>query len=271
MGSRKVRTAALAAAGLALVTTPPALAGGLAGVATEWTQLANYEQLARLTSLEASQLSVEGRQLSTQLEQLETDILAYRNMVQNTERLPAGFHRRALEPVLELRRLYMQAGSLAGSGQELDAFLRSGLVEDSRFDAGGYSRTDHAERYDAWQDRWSATLTAGLRQADMTIEDVETEARLLDRLTARADQANGNLQALQVANEMAGSLSRQMLDLRALQASQAEQTAIAWARVLGEADVREAMQRRYEAQLEIDVQQMTDDRRGMHELLGIGR
>lgn len=270
---RKAETAAaMAAAATFTVGVPAPAAAGAAGVATEWTQLLNYGELANLTSMEASHLSIAGEQLSTEVEQLQNLILAYRNMVQNTERLPSSFHRQALDPILDLRRLYMRAGSLAGSGRELDAFLRSGQIEDPTFDAEGYSRTDYVERYDAWQDRWRSALTSSLATADLTVEDVETEARLLDRLSERADQADGNLAALQVANELSGSLARQVLDLRALQAAQAEQTTIAWARVLDEMDVKEAMQRRHDEVLAGHVQRHQQYQpRDIHELLGIGQ
>ena len=243
-------------------------AGGLAGVATEWTQLANNAELANLTSLEASQLSVSTETLATEVEQLQTQILAYRNMVQNTERLPGSFHRHSLEPVLRLRQLYIQAGALAGSGRQLDMFLRSGLIRDPLFEQHTYSKNNYADRYTDWQDRWSSALTANLQQSGMTIEDVETEARLLDALAARADQADGNLAALEVANELAGSLARQTLDLRALTASQAETTAIAWSRVLAEQDVKRAIDRRFHDTLEGGRQGISDGT-GMHELLGL--
>lgn len=247
-----------------------ARAGGLTGVATEWTQLANNAELANLTSLEASHLSVSSETLATEIEQLQTQILAYRNMVQNTEKLPGSFHRQSLEPVLDLRRLYIQAGALAGSGQQLDMFLRSGLIQDPLFEQDVYSRNNYTERYTDWQDRWSSTLTASLQQSGMTIEDVETEARLLDALANRADQAGGNLQALEVANELAGSLARQVLDLRALTASQAETTAIAWSRVLAEQDVKRAIDRRFHETLEVGRQQVSPGT-GIHDLLGIGQ
>ena len=261
---------ALAAVAIGASSWTPAGAGGLAGVATEWTQLANNIELANLTSLEASQLSVSSETLATEVEQLQTQLLAYRNMVQNTERLPGSFHRQSLEPVLALRRLYIQAGALAGSGQQLDGFLRSGLIRDPLFEQDAYSRHNYGDRYTDWQERWSSTLTASLRQSGMTIEDVETEARLLDALASRADQADGNLQALEVANELAGSLVRQTLDLRALTASQAETTAIAWSRVLAEQDARRTIDRRFHETLEVGRQGISPGT-GMHELLGIGQ
>ncbi|MCY3877535.1 MAG: hypothetical protein OXF88_24995 [Rhodobacteraceae bacterium] len=260
----------LVAGAIAASSWTASRAGGLAGVATEWTQLANNAELANLTSLEASHLSVSSETLASEVEQLQTQILAYRNMVQNTERLPGSFHRQSLEPVLDLRRLYIQAGALAGSGQQLDMFLRSGLIQDPLFEQDAYSRNNYADRYTDWQDRWSSTLTANLQQSGMTIDDVETEARLLDALGVRADQVNGNLQALEVANEIAGSLARQVLDLRALTASQAETTAIAWSRVLAEQDVKRAIDRRFHETLEVNQQRISPGT-GMHELLGIGQ
>ena len=243
-------------------------AGGVPGIATELTQRLNNAELGRLASLETSQLSIAGETLATEVEQLRTLILAYRNMVANTERLPGSFHRSAHDAILRLRRMYMQAGSLMHAGKELDGFLRSDQITDPLFGKEGYERNRFSERYDALQSRWTAALATGLGQAGLTSTDVETEAQLIDVLSNRASSAEGNLAALQVANELATSLSRQLLDLRSLQAAQAEQTAIAWSRVLMEMDAREAMQRRYDDRL-------TDDRRdvssgaGIHQLLGI--
>lgn len=247
-----------------------AAAGGPIGMATEWTQLLNNAELAHLSSLEASHLSVASETLSTEVEQLRNLILAYRNMAQNTTRLPGSFHRRAEGSILDLRRMYLEAGSLAGSGRELDAFLRSGLIDDPGFEASAYEGTDYQERYADWQERWTSTLSSSLQQAGLTLDDVETEAALIDRMADRADQADGNLQALEVANELSGSLARQMLDLRALQAAQAEKTAIAWARMLDEKDVQRAMDRRHLETLETDRARISEGT-GIHQLLGLGQ
>ena len=251
-------------------TPKEAMAGGVAGVATEWTQLLNNAELARLTSLETSHLSIAGNTLATEVEQLRNLILAYRNMVANTERLPGSFHRRAHDPIVQLRRLYMEAGSLIQSGRELDDFLQSGQVSDPLFDQEGYSRNSFAERYDALQSRWAAALETSLGKAGLTNEDVETEARFVDLLADRANSASGNLAALQVANELATSLSRQVLDLRSLQAAQAEQTAVAWSRTLLEMDAREALQRRFDEQLATERSDVSPGE-SIHELLGIER
>lgn len=244
--------------------------GGIAGVATEWTQLLNNAELARLASLEASHLSIAGDTLATEVEQLRNLILAYRNMVANTERLPGDFHRQAHDPIVQLRRLYMNAGSLIHSGRELDEFLQSGQVSDPSFDQEGYSRNAFSERFGALQSRWTAALEVSLGKAGLTREDVETEARLVDVLSERASSASGNLAALQVANELATSLSRQVFDLRSLQAAQAEQTAVAWSRTLLEMDAREAIQRRFDEQLVVDQGDVSPGE-SIHELLGIGR
>lgn len=247
-----------------------AAAGGVTGVATEWTQLLNNAELAHMSSLEASHLSVASETLSTEVEQLRNLILAYRNMEQNTEKLPGSFHRRSAAAILDLRRMYLEAGSLAGSGQELDTFLRSGLIKDPGFEASTYKETDYQERYADWQERWTSTLSSSLQQAGLTLDDVGTEAALIDRMADRADRADGNLQALEVANELAGSLARQMLDLRALQAAQAEKTAIAWARILDEKDIQRAMDRRHLETLDTDRARISEGT-GIHQLLGLGQ
>ena len=66
------------AVALSLGQPQGAVAGGVTGAATEWTQLLNNAQLGKIAGLEGQILSKEAQSLVAQLEQLQTQIKSYR-------------------------------------------------------------------------------------------------------------------------------------------------------------------------------------------------
>ena len=239
--SGRLRTLALAA-GLALAP-PAAMPGGVTGDATEWTQLLNNAELAKILSVETRSLHTETRSLAAETEQLRTQLQALEIMRRNVKRLPAHQIGNVIEPVLRLSRVARQAGGLAIDGRNLDAFLRSDLITDPLYDRRGIDRADLAASYDGWTSQWNASMETNLRQSGFTLDDVETEARLIDTVQSRLGTEEGQMQVLQGSNLLAASLARQMNDLRRITATQAEQTSISWARRLDEMDRREAAER----------------------------
>ena len=251
----------------------PAAAGGVTGGATEWTQLLNNAELASIASLEGRTLSTETESLAAQLEQLRTQIASWEIMRRNIARLPERHFAQAIGPVLRLHRIASETGAIIRSGSELDRFLRSALVTDPLFDQRGLDRAAVAESYSEWNDRWHASLETGLRQSGLTMEDVETEARLLDRITGQFGTEDGQMQVLQGANDIAASLARQMNDLRRITATQSETVAVAWGRVLSGMDREEAAERLHEREIHETLESLRNAPKGrtMNELFGIGR
>lgn len=264
---------ALALAALMLCTAAPVSAGpGGFGAATEWTQLLNNAELASIAGLEARILSTGTEQLLTEIEQLATQVRTYEIMLRNVRSLPEQHLRAAMGPVLRLREIGAEAGAIAQAGQALDTFLRSDLITDPLFDRSGLDRADVAARYDDWQSRWQASLRAGLGTAGATLADVESEAELIDLVSTRFGTEAGQMQVLQGANQIAASLARQMNGLRAITATQAEQTSIAWSRVLADMDREEAERRRHEREVHETLESLeaVPPGRSLNEIFGIG-
>ena len=89
--SRPTRLAhhAMIAAVLLLTPSPmPAVAGGVTGQATEWTQLANNAELISLVGKSAEQVNNQITQISQLAEQIQNQLKIYQNMLQNTAQLP---------------------------------------------------------------------------------------------------------------------------------------------------------------------------------------
>lgn len=264
------RTLALAV-GLAFAPSA-ALAGGLTGAATEWTQLLNNAELASILGVETRSLHTETQSLAAETHQLRTQLQALEIMRRNVRVLPSHAIGNVIEPVTRLARVARQAGGLAIDGRNLDTFLRSDMITDPLYDRRGLDRAKLAESYDGWTTQWNASMETNLQQSGFTLSDVETEARLIDRIQSRMGTEVGQMQVLQGANLVAASMARQLNDLRRITATQSEQTSIAWARRLDEMDRREATDRAL--QLEIDQSQSrlwnAPPGRTLNDIFGVG-
>jgi len=275
VGLNRMTSSALPVLALLVTLSSPTLssAGPATGGATEWTQIANNAQLAKVVGLEGESLAKTSQILSAEVEQLRAQIETYQTILRNTEKLSDSFLRQAIEPIAKLQEVSQQVQGLARDGASLDTFLRSSLVSDPLYNKEELNEARLSERYDLWQEQWGGALETSLRASNLTLEDVASEGELIDTITKRFGGEEGHMQALQVANELSGSLARQMNQLRQLTATQSQQTSVAWGRVLADMDQEEAEARRFEQEINqsidnIDAQ--AGQGRSIHEILGIG-
>ena len=268
--SGMLRTLA-AASGLALMA-PAVLAGGLTGAATEWTQLLNNAELGKILSIESRSLHTETQSLAAETRQLQTQLQALEIMRRNVRVLPDHAIGNVIAPVTRLNRIARQAGGLAIDGRNLDTFLRSDLIKDPRYDRRGLDRANLSASYDAWTTQWNGSMETNLRQSGFTLEDVETEARLINRIQSRMGTEEGQMQVLQGGNLVAASMARQLNDLRRITATQSEQTSIAWGRQLDEMDRREAAERERQREIEASRERLRNAQGGrtLNEIWRVG-
>ena len=257
-----------------ILTAIPGHAGTVAGFggATEWTQLLNNAQLGSLVSLEGSSLAQMAQNVSANLEQVRTLTQTYQAVMQNTQSLPDSFKDKAMEPILQMRTILEEASAVARSGRSLDVFLRSDAITDPLYDDTPLESARLSEKYDEWLTTWNGALESGLRQAGLTFEDVGSDAALIDAIQGRIGTEQGHMQALQVANELAGTAATQLADLRMLTASQLQQNSVAWGRVMSEQDDREAARREGDQALKQSIENVEMQRgteRGVQEILGL--
>lgn len=268
------KTLLIATVCVTLIAAPPAAGGAVTGGSTEWTQLLNNVQLVNLVGVEGQNLAKNAQILTAELNQLRTQINTYQTILRNTAKLSDSFLRQAMEPLTKLQGISSEVQGLAKDGASLDRFLRSDLMQDPLFQREVLNEARLAERYDAWQQQWAGAVETALRNSDLTLDDVADEAALIDTISRRVGSEGGHMQALQVANELSGSLARQMNQLRSLTATQAQQTSVAWGRILADMDRREAAQRQHEVEIKetLDGFKAQEDQfRPIHEILGIGQ
>jgi P-type conjugative transfer protein TrbJ len=211
--------------------------------ATEMTQLMNNAELIGIGKLEMEQVGLQVDQLKAQLDLVQGQLKAYENMIQNTLNLPETVWGDVTKTLGQLRSVYSQANTLAMKGAQIDEFLKQGLVDDPLFAQSGYSRDAYAERYDDWVERSQAALEGTLQSGRLTMEDVQSEAAMIERIQDQGRTVKGQVEAIQVGNELAASMARQMTQLRSITAAQNEATAVFQARMLADMDADEASKR----------------------------
>jgi P-type conjugative transfer protein TrbJ len=222
----------------------PAYAGAVTGEATEWTQIANNIELVALVAKETEGVAINAEQLVTQVETLKTQFLAYQNMIRNTLNLPETIWRDVEGSLKELHGVMSEAKSLAFDGAKLDTILKSELILDPLYKASGLSKGEFEGRYDQWGKLSNSALTAALSAARMTIKDVETEAETISKIQEQGKTVKGQVEAIQVGNELAGSVAHQLTKLRSITATQNEQTSVFQGRWLAQMDAAEAHTRK---------------------------
>lgn len=226
------------------INTKPVYSGGGVGIgATEFTQMLNNMELVALLAKETEGVAINNSQLMTQIEQLQAQFRAYQNMVQNTNNFKETHWGDVSTSLLELQGVMSAAGALSADGKVLDNTLNSRFMNDPLYRKSGLSTEQYAARYDAWTARSNASLNATLSGSRLTVDDLNTQAALIERIQKQGKTVNGQVEAIQVGNELLSSMAEQILSLRAITAAQNEQTAIWQARYFAQQDAEEAGRR----------------------------
>jgi P-type conjugative transfer protein TrbJ len=190
------RRKALLAIGTGLLGARPARAGVLAGIATEWTQVANNLQL--VTSY------------IRQGEELRQKILMVLDMAKNTAELPLQVFGPIMAEISSLAGIVQSGRSLAYSMANLDAEFRS------RFRGWGYNARTWFSDYRDWSQTSLDTTLGTLRAAGLQSRQMQSEEAVLQQLRGMANSSDGRLKAVQVANQIAEQQVQQLMKLRQL-------------------------------------------------------
>ena len=190
------RAAMLTAAAFFLPGARQARAGVLAGMATEWTQLANNLQL--ITTY------------IRQGEELRQKILMVIDMAKNTVELPFQIFGPIMAEIGQLAGIVQSGRSLAYSMANLDAEFRN------RFRGWGYNARAWFTDYRNWSQTSLDTTLGTLRAAGLQSQQMQSEEGVLRQLRGMANSSDGRLKAVQVANQIAEQQVQQLMKLRQL-------------------------------------------------------
>ncbi len=196
---------------LLLGTPTQSDAGVIAGVATEWTQILNHVQLIQ-------SYIRQGLQLENELKRYE---LALKESVVQPNQVFGAIQ----QDLGQLAQLVQGGRALAYSMANLDAQFRNTFT--------GYgSRTQgYFQDYQKWSQTSLDTTLNSLKAAGFHGQQLQTQQAILAALRAQSTGAGGEVQAIEVGNQIAEQQVEQLMALRQLmlvdlqskQAYQAEQ------------------------------------------------
>ena len=193
IGSRGAALAALASVAFVLGLRP-LRAGVIAGLATEWTQIANNLQLVD------SNLQL--------VRQLQQQVLMVADMVRNSAVVPLQIFGPIQQDIEQLAEVVQTGRALAYSMGNLDSEFRI-RFPGYRPSAGTWFRD-----YKNWTDTGLDTMLGTLRAAGLQGGQLQSEQTLLATLRQMASQTSGRLEALQVVGDLAEQEIQQLMKLR---------------------------------------------------------
>jgi len=180
---------------LVLHSSVPANAGFFP-FATEFTQALNYGQLV-------NQYIRQGAQLAEVLKQTA-------DMIKNSERLTSQLFGPIRADINDLSGIVQGGLALAYSMANLDAEFRN------RFRGYAYNARTYYEDYFTWSQTALDTTRSTLRAAGLQSEQLLHEQTILEGIRDMSETAEGRMEALQVANQIAEQQVAQLMKLRQL-------------------------------------------------------
>jgi len=183
---------------LVLQSSVPVRAGFFA-FATEFTQTLNYGQLV-------NQYIRQGAQLAEALKQTA-------DMIKNSERLTSQVFGPVMADINDLAGIVQGGLALAYSMASLDAEFRS------RFRGYSYNARTYYQDYWTWSQTALDTAQSTLRAAGLQSEQLLDEQTILEAIRDMSGTAEGRMEALQVANQIAEQQVEQLMKLRQLMLS----------------------------------------------------
>jgi len=184
-----------------------------------------YEEVAQSLK-QVEQYTTQLREYATQLQQLETEVQQYENMVTNTLAPVANVWDQATSTMNKLRGLTDTLNRYKNQVGSIDAYLskfqNTSTYRSSPCYSGttaGCSAQELAKLNDSVLARSEMQLNstkALLKGADSEQDAIEADAAQLEKLQAAAQGAEGHLQALGYANQLASHQANELLHLRSI-------------------------------------------------------
>ncbi|CUX66494.1 Conjugal transfer protein TrbJ [Agrobacterium tumefaciens str. Kerr 14] len=220
--SRPTRLAhPMIAAVLLSSTAPmPAVAGGVTGQATEWTQLANNTELISLVGKSAEQVNNQITQISQLAEQIQNQLNIYKNMLQNTAQLPDHVWGQVENDLKNLQNVVNQGQGVAFSMGNVDDVLKQRFQSFADMKSNLPGGASFSTTYQNWSDTNRDTIAGTLKAANLTAEQFSSEEGTMSSLRSMSESADGQMKALQVGHEIAAQQVAQMQKLRGLVSQQ---------------------------------------------------
>lgn len=159
-----------------------------------------------------------------QIEQYRTQLLQYENQIKNTLAPAAYVWDEAQKTIGSLQEkmaeLNQYRNQIGNTDTLLSKYMNTAYYKDSEcFQAGGCADEFFQQRAEAseYQKKSSDSLTKSIEQQS---DALQQDARTLSKLQQQAQGAEGQMQALQAANQLASAQASQFLQFRGIMLSQ---------------------------------------------------
>jgi P-type conjugative transfer protein TrbJ len=208
---RRMLGAGVAVMALACSAVPlPAraqLAVDCVNCSTTWTQLLQYAK--------------EAQSLATQLQQYQTQLQQYANMITNTLALPQQVWGTVQSDIMRVQALSNAGALLSGNSGSMITRLQSA----SAYANQATSLANIGSQFTTWQQTIGNNLTTMGRTLGLQQSQQQNQTAILQALQQHSQSAQGQLQAIQAGNELAGANAAQLAQIQATLISTAQMQA----------------------------------------------
>jgi type IV secretion system protein TrbJ len=218
--SKNLVAAAIAVAVLVSIASGPTRAGGVTGQATEWTQLANNAELVSLVGKSAEQVNNQITQINQLAEQIQNQLNIYKNLLQNTARLPDHIWGQVENDLGKLQGIVAQGQGIAFSMGNVDDVLKQRFASFADMNSSLPDSASFSSTYQDWSDTTRDTIIGTLKAANLTAEQFGSEESTMSSLRSMSESADGQMKALQVGHQIAAQQVAQIQKLRGLVSQQ---------------------------------------------------
>lgn len=170
--------------------------------ASQWTQL--------------RQQADQALQLLRQAEQLQVQMQSYEQMMKDGLELPSNLFGDVARDLNSINSLIERGQSLAYTASNLDEQFAQRYGSFEGYRQAGVSDAQLQDKYRQWSEDSRSSVLTTLQALGVQSRDMNSEAALLRQLQARAGNAQGQMQAISVGNELAAENIAQMQRLRQL-------------------------------------------------------
>ena len=187
-----------------------------------------YEEVAQSLK-QVEQYTTQLREYATQLQQLETEVQQYENMVTNTLAPVANVWDQATSTMNKLRSTVDTLNYYKNKAGSIDSYLSKFQDTSTYRSSPCYSNADGCSAAELAKLNSSVALgseaqlnatKALFKGLDSQQDAMEADAAQLEKLQFAAQGAEGHLQALGYANQLASHEANQLLQIRGLLAAQ---------------------------------------------------
>ncbi len=174
---------------------------------TTWTQLLQYAK--------------EAQSLATQLQQYQTQLQQYANMITNTVALPQEIWGTVQSDIMRVQSLSNAGSLLSGNAGSIITHLQSASAYADQVASLG----NIAGQLTTWQQTIGNNLNTLGRTLGLQQSQQQNDAAILQALQRHSQSAQGQMQAIQAGNELAGANAAELAEIQATLVSTAQMQA----------------------------------------------